>query len=323
MISKDNAIKLYIVANSKNRRLNLKTKKIIVILVTLALGVNLFGCGSSKSDSSNAVNEKLKFTWKVVKTLDIKQKNSIGGFYDANLGMTAGGNGEVHYTIDAGATWLQGNNNSYLGLGLCIVNDKIAWTCGDGTSGNVRKTTDGGKNWIGVSDFGPLPPDQVRYLNFYDENTGWIASNKLLASTSNGGKTWNQVKLPSGIGEITTMYWSKAEIGYLIDTNNNLYKTKDSGKTWNSKKLNIKNINNTVWPAGAACLRFYDSKKGVFFYYGTDTKLKCSRTSDDGDTWKEEMLPDLIGQSLYMSADGKMLSVNAGDGHTITVIQQQ
>lgn len=299
----------------------MKIKKTVTLLLTIAIGITLFGCSSPKSTIRISENEKSKSNWKVIKTVAVPQKNNIGGFYDANVGMTAGYMGEVHYTTDGGTTWPQGNNASACRFGLSIVNDKIAWTCGN--VGNVRKTIDGGKSWLETTNFGLSSPDQCRYLNFFDENTGWIASNKLLASTKDSGKTWDKAKLPSGIGEITAMYWGKVEVGYLIDTNNNLYTTEDSGKTWDSKKLNIKNINNAVWPAGAACLRFYDSKNGIFFYYGTDSKLKCSRTSDGGSTWKEEPLPDLKGFSLYMSADGKMLSVNSGDGHTITVIQQQ
>ena len=299
----------------------MKINKTFALLLTLSLGITLFGCGSVKSTSSTSGNGKAKSNWKVVKTVAVPQKNNIGGFYDDNFGITVGYGGEVHYTIDGGTTWPQSINESACRFGLCIVNDKIAWNCGN--AGNVRKTVDGGKNWVAVSDFGSTEPDQCRYIKFFDENTGWIASNKLLAFTSDSGKVWNKAKLPDGIGEITAMYWSKVEVGYLIDTNNNLYTTEDSGKTWSSKKLNIKNLNNGVWPAGSACLRFNDTKNGVFFYLGTDSNLKCSRTSDGGDTWKEEVLPDLIGLSLYISADGKLVSVNSGDGHTITVIQHQ
>lgn len=292
----------------------MKIRKIIAGICITALSISLFGCGSSEK----AKNEP---GWEIIKTIDIKHKSNIGGFYDANFGMTVGYNGEMHYTNDSGESWPKGNNTSFCRFGLYIVNDKVAYSCGN--AGHVRRTSDGGENWESVTNFGGYEPLQCRYLSFVDENIGWIASPKKAGATKDGGKTWNEIKLPDGITDIFAINLLSKNQGYLIDVNNNLYITKDSGATWSSKEINIDNIDNTIQKTNASYLRFSDEKNGVFFYYSKDIKLKCSRTSDGGDTWKEETLPDITGEGLYLSADGKILSVNLDSGEKITILQQK
>ncbi len=58
----------------------------------------------------------------------------------------------------------------------------------------VYKTTDGGKNWQSVRRIdSPQPGHQ---LHFLDNQTGWLASDKLW-QTTNGGNEWQALPLPS------------------------------------------------------------------------------------------------------------------------------
>ncbi|MVX64008.1 hypothetical protein GKZ28_09915 [Clostridium chromiireducens] len=300
--------------------MKLITKKIIAIMCSFTLvSISLYGCVSASGKGNKEPD------WEIVKTIEIEQKSNIGGFYDDNFGITAGYNGEVHYTNDGGKSWPKGNNTSFCRFGLFIVNDKVAYTCGNGNKGgHVRKTSDGGRNWEEVSNFGESEPNQCRYLSFVDENIGWIAAPKKLGMTKDSGKTWSEIKLPDGIDDITAIDLLNEDNGYLIDKNNNLYITKDLGQTWSIKKINIKNINTSIYSeTNTSYLRFFDEKKAVFFYYNKEKNLNCSYTYDGGDTWEEKILPNVIGKGLYLSSDGKILSVNSDNAKQITILKQK
>lgn len=290
-------------------------KKIIFAIVITFVGTVLSGCGNMASTVKE--NSTVKSNWKKIRTISIKHKSNIGGFNDDQFGITVGYAGEVHYTTDGGKMWPQGINTSFCRFGLEIIDNKIAYNCGN--AGHVRKTVDGGANWTEVSDFGDYEPNQCRYLSFIDENTGWIAAPKKLGSTIDGGKTWTNIDLPNKATNILAISLVNKDEGYIVDSTSILYITKDGGKTWTNKKLSMNNMDNAVWNTNNEVLRFLNSKNGIIFYYDKSNKLKCYRTTDGGDTWKEDILPDITGDGLYLSKDCKYLSVNSESGPIITL----
>ena len=295
----------------------MKFKRVMAIIGITTLSLGLIGCGATPEAKTKETN------WDVVKTVENTKANAnnIGGFLNENFGITVGYAGEVHYTTDGGETWPKGTNQSLCRFGLDIINENLAWNCGNGA--NVRKTTDNGKTWQKVTDFGESRPNHCRYLSFLDENTGWIAAPKKLGSTTDGGQTWLTLTLPSDIKEITAIDLLDKNIGYLVDTNNKLYITNDGGLTWTNKPINIDNLNNLVWSTNESIIRFTDKENGIFFYYGTDNKLKCSITKNSGDTWEEQVMPDIEGCGLFLTPDGKYLSVNGSSGESITLLKQK
>jgi len=295
----------------------MKKKNILAIIGITILSIGLIGCGNSTS----AANTKNESNWEVSKTLDISHKNNIGGFYNDNFGITVGYSGEIHYTNDGGAPWPRSTNTSMCRFGLDIVSEKIAWCCGNG--GHIRKSLDGGQNWVAVKDFGRSLPNQCRYISFLDDKKGWVASPKLLGATIDGGETWTEITLPSGIGNILSMNLLNEKIGYLVDSNSKLYTTKDSGATWETKDVKTTDMSTMVWDTNTTLLKFTDDKNGTFFYGNNDVKLKCIKTSDGGATWNEELLPDVNGGGLYLSHDGKILSINTDQGNKITLLNHK
>ena len=295
----------------------MKFKSVLSIIGVSIVSLGLIGCGSTQAAKTKETN------WEIVKTVDNTKANAthIGGFLNENFGITAGYKGEMHYTNDGGESWPRATNESLCRFGLQIINENLAWTCGNG--GSVRKTTDGGKTWQKVTDFGESEPNQCRYVSFLDENTGWIASPKKLGSTTDGGKTWVTLQLPSGIKDMVAIDLLDKNTGYLVDNNNKLYITNDGGSTWTNKPINIDNLTNIIWKTNVSLIRFTDKDNATFFYYGDDKKLKCSVTKDGGDTWEEKAMPDVEGYGLFLSPDGKYLSVNGPSGETITLLKQK
>ena len=290
-------------------------------MITL-LGFSVCGCGSTsvKSTTTNATAAAAS-DWKQINRVELTRiKTNVAGFNNENLGVTVGPNGEIHYTTDGGKTWSLAMNNSACRFGMEIITDKIIFSCGD--YGHVRKSVDGGANWTEVADFGGNVPDQCRYLSFMDENTGWIASPVKLALTLDSGKTWNEKTLPAGAGKVLAISFVSKDEGYLVDSNATLYYTKDGAKTWSNKKLSLANMDFTLHDVNNGALRFTDVNNGVIFYFDkTTTAAKCARTTDGGTTWKNEVIPEVKGDSMYASKDGKFLSVNTVIGTIITVLK--
>jgi photosystem II stability/assembly factor-like uncharacterized protein len=143
----------------------------------------------------------------------------------------------VYYSADGGQNWSPGKNTSFCRFGLNIVDQQTAWNCGNG--GHVRVSTDGGKNWQAVANFGGSEPDQCCFLSFLDAHTGWAAAPQLLGVTTNGGSIWNKLALPKGIKDVAAIALRTATEGYLLDTTGTVFVTTDGGLTWKREPVAI------------------------------------------------------------------------------------
>jgi photosystem II stability/assembly factor-like uncharacterized protein len=247
--------------------------------------------------------------WNLVRQIKYSDPDSLisyGGFLNDSFGILVGVNGVVKVTYDGADSWIDGNNQSWCRFGLDIVDDKIAWHCGN--PGHVRVTIDGGKNWTAVADFGSGEPNHCRYLSFLDEKTGWAATPAMLGATADGAVTWTDLTLPEGIGKIAAISLRSSQNGYLLDDNALLYETADGGTTWTSQAVNFPfdgklPIDFTPW----ATMKFWDANHGriVIIKNGFWT----GDTTDGGATWTWKEVPALKrAMSSYMSHDGQFLT---------------
>lgn len=273
-------------------------KKTVLILGVTMIITNLIGCGKEKS----------KNDWNEFKTVTVSNQSYIGGFNDENFGITVGYSGESKYSTDGGKNWSEGENSSLCRFGLAIINDQVAYSCGNGS--NVRKTRDGGKTWQAVKDYGKFEPNHCRYLSFINENEGIIASPEQLGITKNSGEEWTDIALPNDIGDILGIFYSDKKVMYIVDSNKQIYISKSSGESWESKTLKVDDMDTTVFNQSSLVIHFDDEDNGRVFYYTSELVLKSVVTRDGGDTWEEEKLPEVCGQGLFLSQDGKLLSVN-------------
>lgn len=287
----------------------MKLKKFLSTICIISLGLCMAGCGEAKPD------------FEIIKTVKITHKTTYAGFNNEKLGMTVGYAGEIHYTTDIGESWPKSENNSFCRFGLEIVNDEIAYHCGN--AGHVRKSSDGGKTWKEVSDYGDYEPDQCRYLSFFDDKNGWIAAPNKLGVTNDGGSTWSDIKLPDNIGNISCIELLNEKTGYLIDENKNMYITKDDGKTWENKKINIEDIDASINASPMIAMKFLDENIGYIYYRTSGKMLAGISTKDGGKTWEQELLPEVKVGSLYMSNDAKYITVTSTFGDELTLLKRK
>lgn len=294
----------------------MKIKRMLIALAITIPVLGLTACGTA--------NKKEACEWSKVNEVAIAHKSYYGGFEDKNHGITVGYSGEVHYSTDSGKTWPSAYNASACRFGLDIVDENIAWNCGN--NGHVRFSTDGGKTWNKASDYGNSEPNQCRHASFLDDTTGWLAAPDMLGKTSDGGKTWTDIKLPDGIGKILTMNLLDKDTGYLVDSNSKLYTTTDGGDTWTSKKIPTKDMENVPVKSNTQKIKFLDKNNAEYFYFDNDQGLHYLVTKDGGKTWTEKTLGKYknIGYGgLYLSHDGKLLTINDALATNLIVLEKK
>ncbi len=259
--------------------------------------------------------------WELVRSLNYSHAVNLAGFFDETSGITVGPSGEVHYTADGGQTWSQADNSSLCRFGLDIVDETTAWHCGNG--GTVLFSSDGGKTWQDGGKFGKNEPDQCRYISFLDGMTGWAAAPDQLGSTADGGKTWNPVALPSGIQKISAIHLRTPSEGYVLDSAGRLYKTRDSGRSWSTASLGLE-AGQSLWiyPTPQSALRFADENHAVVVYTLTSQQVWSVQTTDGGETWQRWQMKDMgLFSAIYLSSDGKFLTITAPSASRITLLQ--
>jgi photosystem II stability/assembly factor-like uncharacterized protein len=257
-------------------------------------------------------------TWRQLLQVTIPKFNqfTIGGFWNSQNGIAVGNAGVTRYTNDGGKTWQQAQIESSNRYGMDIVNEKIAWSCGQ--LGCMAKSIDGGVTWQAVSDYGENIPNHCRFISFTDEKTGWVASPTKLGKTMDGGIHWNDMKIPQGCGDLVAIFLRTPEEGYLLDMNGNLFITQNDGEGWTEKTIGMIFQSHKYMPYIA--INFSDVQHGeIAIGIGGETQVLS--TSDAGATWKKEEISAEIGGYIFLSHDGQFLTVSSMTDPMLTVYQ--
>jgi photosystem II stability/assembly factor-like uncharacterized protein len=306
--------------------LDLRRKQLIGLLVILMVTGSLFSSGCAQVPAGK---------WETIVTASDTEAGGVV-FLNASVGVSicnASDNesGFFKYTNDGGKIWINSQEMPVIMTGLEMLDSQTIWSCGQGA--NVWRSLDGGKKWQKMADFGPLyvanqgmrgpavKSLHCKYLSFADPQTGWIAGPRILGSTSDGGKSWQEMALPQGITDIDAIALRTLQEGYLLDVTGSgkLFITKDGGKTWRSVALNIKGekIDNAALPM--AVIRFSDAKTGLIVVARKGGQMWALHTQDGGESWSEEPVPAKIFGALVLGRDGRTLSITGLYGDIIVM----
>jgi len=263
--------------------------------------------------------------WKLLRQLEYKDNDSainFGAFLNESHGILVGYSGLVRYTSNGGQNWDVGNSSSLCRFGLDIVDEQIAWNCGNG--GHVRVSTDGGATWKPVTDYGKSEPDHCRYLSFLDAQTGWAAAPAMLGATLDGGVTWTDLSLPKGTSKIAAISLRTPTEGYVLDIQGVLLVTADGGKTWTLRSLSLPKGGKLPMDfAPLTAMRFWDAQHGRVVY-NLSGQFWTATTEDGGITWKQQAMPDVKGiYNLFLTRDGQTLSAIDVTKRKILILQYQ
>ncbi len=157
---------------------------------------------------------------------------------------------------------------------------------------------------------------------FTGAEKGWIAGdNGYLASTTDGGKSWNPYPLNT-TEDINEIYFRNDDNGYLV-AGRKMYSTRDGGRTWQEIRIYRSGEFGAARPEFLS-IRFSDKKRGyvvgsVLRTSGSDDIVVDSllmRTEDGGDTWRRITVPSKA-ELFHLDFDGNSRGWIVGDGGVI------
>lgn len=196
---------------------------------------------------------------------DIEFLNVSTGYAVAGFGE-----GDILKTTDAGETWVSQVNSYTLPLyGIAFTSSETGYLAG---SINIKKTTNGGTNWVDVytSNQNEIFGD----IFFTNINTGYaVGSYGKLLKTTNAGSSWNSSTIPNAGTFLNSIFFVNDNTGYVVGGESKSLKTTDAGVTWEvmnitSGFLNLNNI-------------FFSDINTGYASHGTG----IFKTTNGGSTW--------------------------------------
>lgn len=330
-------------------------KKTLVAAIGLSLILGLTGCNSGSTEAESETTEEVTTeaitedvtteetteaagptitepagpaveaaasSWAVVAEKEYDFASYLIGYYDESLALSVGYNGEIHYMNADASDWPQADNTSLCRYGMDIVDGTTIYTCGNG--GHVTKSTDGGKTFAKVTNFGGSEPNQCSMLSFIDADNGIIASASDFAITADGGQAWKELEAPADIASIRMV--SPDEF-YVIGKDFNLYKTVDGGSTWAGTPMNLPlgdaYVNN---PRSLAISIDGENAYTVFCIEKDSKTVKSYSTADNWFSFTENTLPEItdIGKSyFYLNHDATIVTLTDTKAKKATAMKKQ
>ena len=237
-------------------------------------------------------------TWKVLNTKNVGKDSPV----DASKNPTLKG----CYAMDNFAVECVNTNNVYLSVDW---SDSISAPHAVTKHSRVFKTVDGGDLWTAITkDFGS---EIIRAVKFSGE-TGYLAGNKILLKTTDGGNTFTDLypKLTIGTDSnlvVSSITMNTSDEVYLQTSNNKgAFVTTDGGNTF--RKLNGVN----------GGFDFVALDHNSFLSLGSSTASKF--TNDGGATWTDCRLDSTIraagmifNDSLYVLGKSNVYKVAVSD----------
>ena len=183
-----------------------------------------FVCGGFQSGGTILQTTNAGVTW-LTSLTTIRAILSID-FTDETTGYALGsgyGTYPGYYkTTDCGFSWsVHTLGEYYTYFDSYFFDSNTGFMVGD--QGQIRKTTNGGDNWL-VLNY----PDDSKTVYFKDVNTGWLGGYGVMFKTTNSGVNWVLQSLPvSFMGYIyglsksnDSMLWAAGGTGYIHKTTN-------------------------------------------------------------------------------------------------------
>jgi photosystem II stability/assembly factor-like uncharacterized protein len=153
--------------------------------------------------------------------------------------------GSIYFSEDSGRTWNK-RNTHLVGLNCvdtAFVNERVGLSH---SGGNFYLTYDGGSTWrqqelsrnkLLIDSFNDVDETNM-WLTASDEIDGVTNTEEgenVLLRTTDGGRTWESVRMPESGAYFAEVHFSDSEKGWLLMRKHDLdtiYRTESSGSTW-------------------------------------------------------------------------------------------
>jgi photosystem II stability/assembly factor-like uncharacterized protein len=148
-----------------------------------------------------------------------------------NTGYTAGNQGVLAKTTDAGLNWNLLQSGTELSLySLCFTDELTGYaTGGFYNDGTILKTTNGGLTWNTILNDATYG---IFSICFPNSMTGYAAGlHGSILKTTDGGINWTSLTTNSD-RDLMSVFFSSPMVGYAVGSGGTILFTKDGGDTW-------------------------------------------------------------------------------------------
>ena len=261
-------------------------------------------------------------TWQTQYTVTERTLSEIL-FVNNNTGyaVCGYGGGDILKTTDAGETWVSQIEGYHTPMyGLSFTDAETGYIAG---SIDIKKTTNGGTNWMNV--YSSTQSEIFTDVAFTNSNTGYVVgSYGVLKKTTNAGQTWISTAIPSNGSMLTSICFVNENTGYSVGDNSVIVKTTDAGLTWTEQtspftfayftSVDFTDENTGYISSGAGLLKTTDGgnawnqmiapEGGYYkiqfrnnFGYAVASNGKIIKSTDSGNSWIEQ--PTVTDNGLY------------------------
>jgi photosystem II stability/assembly factor-like uncharacterized protein len=203
--------------------------------------------GWASADNAILKTSNGGFNWAIISS---SQGRGIS-FIDSQNGYACSGDSYgsiIRRTTNGGINWTNLSTRFETGdiYSIYFLNESTGYY--GGTSGNLRKTTDGGQSWSTLVSTGHF----IESIYFFDENTGFIGQAfgsfaGQIQKTTNGGVNWTSTGTADAVDALS---FADINTGYALASRNFIYKTTNSGLSWTAYDVPTTFING-LWAIDA------------------------------------------------------------------------
>ena len=212
------------------------------------------------------------------------------------------------YTSNGGESWQNKDTTINEANTINFNNINTGWICGNG--GLIRKTVNGGLNWITLNSG---TTDKLNAITFTDQNNGICCGDwGTILSTTNGGENW--IKFTDELlGFFNHVEFTGSQTAFVSGTGNRIFRTTNAGSTWASFYIDNGLLNTVIFnnsSTGFAFSSYYDIYKStnageqwnLLQTAGINSKINRAAISPDNNMW--------------IAADSGII-YNSGNGGTV------
>jgi photosystem II stability/assembly factor-like uncharacterized protein len=220
------------------------------------------------------------------------------------------GNAKIYRTTDGGQSW----DTVYTAIGAVTFWNLIHFFDAQNgiamsdppNSGQpfvIVKTTDGGQNWTQISNPPTPNPNELGMISsfqFFDEMNGWFGTNNggRIFRTTDGGQNWTGYPSGNTNGRIYSVNFVSPTTGVrACNASPFLTRTTDGGQSW-TPVVNFPVSNITGLGRGTVASTMLRSQIWVYGEASTAPTPFMITSTDSGQTWQQQTLPDLSGEGI-------------------------
>jgi photosystem II stability/assembly factor-like uncharacterized protein len=210
---------------------------------------------------------------------------------------------QVMFSSNGGTNWtfqtVTGSTATFNSISM--INSNTGYI--GGTTGRVRKTTNGGTSWDSVATGVTFTINSIKFAN---ANTGWIfgSTSGNIRKTTDGGTSWNAQTATGVTSAINSSALIDANTAWLVGSSGKVSKTTDGGANWVPQTSNYGSTINDIVMLNAS----------TGYFVGLSGTMR--KTTNGGTNWDTVVTPVVTTLNSVDFADAQNGFIGGTSGYT-------